>query len=429
MIRAAASMFVFLLTVSLPPMLFAQEDPMPSDEELADEPFPDDAGAKTGTSGGPFEFDNGLETPVEGVAQDVPAPQDPCPKDELPKAYWNKAMNWIDGRHQNAGRLLLRDIKREFPETPWARRAADWLKENEGLDRSGRVEFISGSTLLGAYFGMWFPIGIMSGPDSFPEGETIMWSSFAGGVLGLGASALASSNMSISDSQAQLYNFAWAWGGLNAFLTYDLLFPIQDEDAITAGALGMLGGAAISLGLWKHLDVPDGQAYFSTLTTLYAMELLFFANLGIGGEDTFRDNEKVSLLSLIVPSNGALVGSFFLWKKLRWTASDVRYISLGGLLGNLLGGAILASADSTDARAAAWTMFGSVTGSLALATVIVRPWNKTGKADDLADAGPALIHIGDKGIRVNPPIPSVIPVHHRGQTGVGVEVPLLSVSL
>jgi hypothetical protein len=407
MSRPITTALALSLLLALPAVSRAQEDPLPTEKMMVigdPEPEPDIDTTKTA------------------------APEQPCPEDEVPKAYWNKAMNWVDGRYQKSGRLLLRDITREYPDTPWGKRAADWLEENEGLDRSGRVEFISGSTLLGAYFGMWFPIGFMSDAN-FPEGQTIMWSSFAGGVVGLGASALASSRLSISDSQAQLYNFAWAWGGLNAFLAYDLLFSLEDEDAITAGAIGMLGGAAASLALWKHLDVPEGQAYFSTLTTLYAMEMLFLANFAIGGNSTFDENEKVSLLSLIVPSNAALVGSFFLWKKLRWTASDVRYISLGGLLGNLLGGAILASVEPDSPEAGAWTMLGSVAGSLTLATVIVRPWNKTGDAEDLDDASPALVHVGRRGIRINAPIPSVIPVAHNGETGIGVNVPLLSVSL
>jgi len=343
------------------------------------------------------------------------------------KAFWLKANQWVGSRHEKEGRLLMRDLSREFPQTDFGKKATVWLDENRGIDRSGRTEFIIGSTTMGIYFGMAVMMGMMDRIDGL-EGDHILWTTVGTGLAGLGGSILASMNTSVSDSQAIIYNFAGLWGFYNGFLVYDLLYPWDEEDAMLAGALGMGLGIGACAATWKNLDVDEGAAQFMVYSGIYTFEILLLADFMIGGEDVLRDNETVALLSLLIPANAASVGGYFLGRHLKWTADDIRLIGLGGLLGNLIGGAIIATVEPDSIETGMGIMLGSVIGSLGISTVLLKPWEDaaSGEEGKVADS---LLHFGRKGVTVGVPTPQFMPTSYRGETGWGVQLPLLSADL
>lgn len=352
-----------------------------------------------------------------------------CKGKEVPQAFWRKAMEWVDSGKEAEGRLLLRDLHRDYPDSEFGRRAQDWLVTNKDLDHSGRVEFIVGATLAGAAFTYSLTAGILGRDDYLGSSDikVALWASLGGAGLGLAGSWLGTMNHSVSDSQALLFSYSAYWGWWNGYLLYDLIWPLKWEDALLAGAVGMAAGMGTTLGLWRHMNVSEGAAQMTVSLSSYALEILLLTNFAIGGENTFSDNETVGLLTLLIPANLAAVGGYFLGQHLQWTAGDIRLISLGGILGNLLGFTLWATVEVNDFQSAMWIMNGSVVGGLALGTILVAPWRHAGNADgSKASASSALIHIGREEVLFQPPVPTVLPVRVDGQTGFSVEFPLLS---
>jgi hypothetical protein len=375
------------------------------------------------------------EPPAAASPEPAPsqAPEACQPERTEPAAYWKKARQWLGSRHEAEGKLLLRDLARDYPDSPEGRDAASYLGGLGELDRSGRIEFIAGNTIMGAYFGYSLALGIALSRDDDVGNvdsslQTALWSSLGGGLVGLGASALASNWMNVSKSQALLYNFSWAWGWTNGFLVYDLVFPFDPDEALIAGAGGMALGAGTSLLLWRHLNVDEGAAQMAVSTALYSLELIALAETAIGGAHVYRDNETAALVGLLVPANAAVVGGYLLGRHLRWTADDVRLLSLGGFLGNLAGAAIWATA-KPGPRSGSVILASSVVVGLAVGTLMVRPWRRAGESTLAGEVGTGLLHLGLRGWSVQPPLPMMVPVASHGRTGVGVSFPVLSSSL
>jgi hypothetical protein len=368
------------------------------------------------------------------AADEVPqgCPEPPAPADGAPDAYWQKALQWLGSDRQDEGKLLLRDLARDYPDTDAGRQAARWLAEKGDLNHDGRTEFIIGSTLMGAYFGYTATLGIYDDIFDDDAWKTAAWMSLGGGVVGLTASALASRYMNLSDSQAMLYNFAGTWGWLNGYLLYDLIWPIDGNEVMVAGATGMGVGLVTSLALWPWLDVDEGAAQMATSSGVFALELASLTAVLIAGERVFRDNESAALLGVLLPANGAVVGGYFLGQKLRWSADDVRFIALGGFLGNLLGGAVVASSRSVrdDPRAWSGITAASVVAGLVAGTLIVQPWDDPAEASrSNVPLNAGVLHVDLQGVHVRPPLPRIAPVEHNGRLGYGIDVTLLTSEL
>jgi len=375
-------------------------------------------------------------TPAVEAATAVPVPVTACPPCDPalcdPEAYWKKARQWQGSDREDEAKLLLRDLARDYPDTPAGARAHAWLAENGDRNRDGRTEFIIGSTLMGAYFGYTATLGIYDDILDDIAWKTAAWMALGGGLTGLGASALASRWMSISDSQAMLYNFAGTWGWMNGYLLYDLIWPLDGNEVLIAGATGMGVGLVTSLALWPWLDVDEGAAQMATSSGVYALEFATLAAVLLGGDRVFRDNESASILGVLLPANGAVVGGYFLGKKLRWSADDVRFISLGGFLGNLLGGAVVASSASVRESPRAWSgvLGAGVLAGLVAGALVVQPWDDpTSAASDDVPLGAGVVHLNTTGVHFRPPLPRITPVERNGRVGVGVDVPLLTSEL
>lgn len=363
-----------------------------------------------------------------------PAVGAPCePETVAPALFYQKAMQWMGSDKRKHGTFLMRNIARDYPESPYGRKAASFLADEGDLNRDGRVEFIIGSSLMGAYFGYTAVIG--SADDAFDDDtawKTAAWTALGGGLVGVGASAWASQYMSISNSQATLYNFSGSWGFLNGFLVYDMIWPLESNDALVAGALGMAAGVGASLALWPYLDVDEGAAQMSVTMAAYSLELIALTSVMIGGAEVYRDNETAALLGLLIPSNAAAVGGYFLGRELKWSASDIRYISLGGVLGNLLGMALVTTTVGSDSSVAsvAGTMAGSVVAGLVGGTLIVRPWQHSGQASrDELPFGAGLVHLDEDGVAISAPMPVIKPATFKGRYGYEIDLPLLTSSL
>lgn len=379
------------------------------------------------------------ESPPAPEAPTAAAPTGPegCPPCDpevgVPDGYLRKAMQWLGSDREDEGKLLLRDLARDYPDATAGRWARAWLDEHGDRNQDGRTEFIIGSTLMGAYFGYTATLGLYDDILDDSAWKTAAWMSLGGGLTGLAASALASRWMNISDSQAMLYNFAGTWGWLNGYLLYDLIWPLDGNEVLVAGATGMGVGLVTSLALWPWLDVDEGAAQMATSGGAYALEFATLTAVLVGGDRVFRDNESAAILGVLVPANAAVVGGYFLGKKLRWSADDVRFISLGGFLGNLLGAAVVVSSGGTvrdNPRAWSSVMGASVLAGLVAGALIVRPWDDPAEASrDSVPLGAGLVHLNVAGVHFRPPLPRITPVERNGRVGVGVDLPLLTSEL
>jgi len=357
----------------------------------------------------------------------VPLTQDPL-RSALAEALWVKANQWLGSKHEEAGKLLMEDLSRDFPDTTHGRLAALWLLENRGLNQAGKTELMIGATTNGALLGASASSGLFL--DHEDAGKIVPWSSFGAALAGLGISAAVGSHTNVSDSQASLFNFAGLWGWYNGFFVYDLLYPIDSQDVLLAAAAGQTAGMALSVALWDSLDVDEGAAQMAIWSAGYALETAFFLNLAIGGKNVFSRNETVAILGLLIPSNAAALGGYFLGNHLRWTADDVNLIGLGGFLGNLLGGALVATIqDLQGPRSGPTTMVASVVGSLALSTVLLHPWTRAGSTPQPSAPTTALLNFDRDGLTLGLPAPNIFPSSHNGHTALAVELPLLSLDL
>jgi len=380
-----------------------------------------------GTAAGTEGTAAGTEGTAEGKAGTAVGTEQREAEAEL---LWRKAQQWLGGKDEAAGRLLVADVARDYPETLYGREAAKWLEENRGLDHSGRTELIVGATLNGTLLGFSVSAGL---GDYWPRyrGEVLAWSAVGGALAGLSASAIVSGYVNVSDSQAWLFDFAGMWGWWNGLVIYDLLYPLDDADSMLAAAAGLSAGTAATLALWPHLDVDEGAASMATWMGIYTFEVALLSNYAIGGERVFRDDETAALLGLLVPSNLAVAGGYVAGKELRWTSDDVTFIALGGFLGNLVGAALIATVDrlQDSVQPAMATLLVSTIASLGVSTVIVRPWRHAGLESrrDPLPAWAGLLHVDENGTHVSTPAPTLVPVSWRGETGLGVEVPILSI--
>ncbi len=362
---------------------------------------------------------------------------------EVPEAFLRKAQQWLGGGNDEAGRLLMMDIARDYPYSTPGKRAKEWLSVNSGLDRSGRVEFIVGSTLLGSYLGYTVSMGLATGDSDGDVGEAeakgVIWSAVGGAAAGLVGSVFYSLNNSVSESQARLFSFLGSWGWFNGFFIYDLFNPLWDNvsDALLSGGLGMAIGVGTSFALWDRLNVDPGTAELATgmaTYTTYFASLFNFVALGAGA---YRDHEAFSVLMLLLPANAAFVGGFYLGDELKWSAGDIRLIELGGFLGTLLGGAMLVTIqpDIEDgdsiARVIAGTLAGFTAAGLVGAALVVEPWSSTGATSEKRSASGlnGLVRYDGDQWEMGAPLPSLLPRQVEGRTGVGFEVPLLSIRL
>lgn len=401
----------------------AQDQPEPSDEPAhAYPPAPPDQPPPLG------------ESPSD---QAIPPHDSTLPGDErseeacraaIARALWRKANLWLGSKHKEAGKLLMEDLAREFPNTGEGKLATEWLSRNRGLDHSGLTDLIIGSALNGALLGFSIAGGYWKEFDE-PE-KVVSWTTLGSGLAALGVAAGVGANINVSNSQAQLFSFSGIWGFHNGIIIYDLLQPLSDGKFLHAGAAGLAIGTATSIALWKQLDVDEGVAQFAMLAGVFGFETASLFNFVVGGSKVYQENETTALLGLLLPSNGAIVAGYFAGNALRWPADDIRLIGLGGFLGNLLGVAILVTVfEKPGAEEVAGTMLGSVWGSLVLSTAIIRPWRHTGQGSSDSAPPTALLNLDPTGVTVGVPTPKLVPVSHNGRTGMGIELPLLSVDL
>lgn len=379
------------------------------------------------------------------VAPEEPAsqgqqPQASAANEVVPEAFYIKAQQWLGGSEPDAGRLLMRDLARDYPESPYGRRAKEWLDVNAGIDHSGRVEFVISSTLLGAYLGYTAVLGVTTRNDSFADDEakTAIWSSVAGAGVGLTASVLASMKVGVSESQARIFGFLGSWGWFNGFFIYDLLEPLWDNtsDALVSGGAGMLLGMGTTIALWDKVNVETGTADLATGMAIYTTCFATLANFLVMGAQPYQEHETLATLVMLVPANLAFVGGFYLGDKLRWPSGDIRLMELGGFLGGLVGAAVLVTAqpDGSDdhvARVVAGTLAGTMAAGLGGAALILRPWEHpvSAKANKTASGLNGLLTFDGDQWDFRAPMPVVLPRDVDGKTGVGLEVPLLSVRL
>jgi hypothetical protein len=342
---------------------------------------------------------------------------------------WRKANQWLGSSREEAGRYLMEDIRRDYPDTEWGTRAGQWLDVNRGIDRSGRAEFIVGGTYNGALLGFALASGLSDYTHPY-EGEVIAWSAVGGAVLGLTGTAISSGFMDVSESQAWVFDTMGLWGFWNGIVFYDLVRPLDSEEVLLAGAAGLTLGTAATLAFWDDLNVDEGAIKMSTWAGIYTAESALLTIYAIGGDRVLRDQESLALLALVVPANAALVGGYYTGRTLQWTADDVTYIALGGFVGNLLGFALVATIDALQGvRAGCATMLASTLASLGVSTLIVAPWENAGSTASASAAPGALLVAGREGVRLSLPVPEVTPVEYRGELGLAVGVPLLSIDL
>lgn len=280
--------------------------------------------------------------------------------------------------------------------------------EPTGVDSSGRVELIIGNAVLWAGYGMIMPL--LATEDAEEWANSFYWTALGAGTAAGVGSLLLSSGRAIPDGWAHLHHFSQVWGSWTAFSIYAIAAGADDADDWSARAVagtvlgGAVAGLATSLIFKDPLSLPRGEAEFITSAAAWSSYLGFAASALIMGEDlTFRAG-----MGTVLGVGTASLAAASIWTP-PWSKSRVRYVSLLGFGGTLLGGAILISVKPDSARAAAGVALGSIGVGLGLGVLLTRNMPDA-TAGRRSASLPALLSYVDGELDWGVPLPKIQPM-------------------
>lgn len=358
----------------------------------------------------------------------------PCrsPGEVEAQAYYDKAIRaMVDGKLRRARKLLQVVITR-YQRSRYFIAAKEKLAaidstpqaaaESHGRDSSGRVELIIGNSLLWVGYGMVAPLLFTDDFNSWSD--SAFWSALGAGTAAGVGSLLLSSGRAIPDGWAHLHHFSQIWGSWTAFAVYAISAGVDDADnwssrAIAATVLGGgVAGLAISLIFKDPLSVPRGEAEFVTSAAMWGSWLGFSTSILIMGEDIGFRGAMGTVLGL----GTASIAAASIWTP-PWSKSRIRYISLMGFGGLLLGNAILYAASSNEARVYGGVGIGTVLSGLALGVFVTRNMPDATPSRGSASL-PALISYVDGELDWGVPLPKMQPLAYADGMRAGYFVDL-----
>jgi hypothetical protein len=340
---------------------------------------------------------------------------------------------------------MYRLVFQRYPNTDAAREAARRLAALGNVRRqgSGRVQFVTWTTLFGTWLGVATPaaFGAETAP---PYGVGLL----AGGGLGFIAANTYARGRAMSSGQAGAYTFATAWASWQAMGWRAVLdigrrqecFPdgtggqycydtTPEEAPFTAAVIGGLAGIGAGIALSKT-NVQSGDISLVDHAAIWGTWYGFALRTLLRRDDWVGDEDDDVLTFLLLGGNAFALAAIPAARAWQPTGGQVRLTSIAGLAGGVAGLGIDLIMQTEDDDVAILVPTLGVTAGLLAGAISTRL--TTGERD-LARAGPdavdlALLNVRD-GVRLSlpAPIPTALPAIANGRLTVrpGVRLTLL----
>lgn len=361
----------------------------------------------------------------------VPAwAQTPCPEEpqdaKTARAIYEEALIQEATGNLGAAREMYDRLVKYHAGTQfacWAQARLTELKEGKArVNKEGRASFIIGTTVFGWWVGDAIANMIFLEDEDLnvSEQKGLVWFGIGGAAAGVVPAILFSSDLPMSTGRATIINFGWMWGlwhGLGlSILPDDLSMSAWFGIALASSAVGWGGTFALT----HFVDVADGDAALISASAGWATVLTVL--LGVLISEDFFSDEDVFIPVLLAGGDTGLVTAALLTGKADMSAGRVGLISLGGMLGLLLSGGIMAVADFDEYRPAVGMTLAITLGGLVGAYFLTLGYDDPGNGSTgLA----ALEYSPDGGWAVGTPVPRMTPAYVAGEHVLTFEVPLI----
>jgi len=356
--------------------------------------------------------------------------QAPCPEEnqeaKKARALYEEALVQEATGNLGAAREMYDRLVKEHAGTQfacWAQVRLVDLKEGKArINKEGRAQFIIGTTLFGGWVGYSLAsmIYLDDSVDFDDYGKGAIWATIGGVAAGLVPAIIFSGDLPMSTGRATLINFGWAWGlwhGLGiSILPNDLSASAWFGIALASSAVGWGGTFALT----HFVDVADGDAALVASSAAWATWFTF-AVAALISEDFFND-EDVVIPVLLAGGDAGLITAALLTGKADMSAGRVGLISLGGMLGMLLSGGIMAVAEFDEYRAAVGMSLALTLGGLAGAYFLTMGYDDPGNG---STGVAALEYSPENGWAIGTPVPRMTPAYVGGEHVLTFEVPLI----
>jgi hypothetical protein len=225
------------------------------------------------------------------------------------------------------------------------------------VDRSGRVELAVYGTTAGIVDG--FMLSAILEPGDVASSAL----SLAGGIAGFAGSWSWSRSRSVSDSRAWLMTYMGSWGmwqGIGWPLT--LADDPSHKVFLATGMLGQAVGVIASGIISADDDIPAGDV--TLITSLPGWTSIYW--LYTAAMLDIR-NEKTILGTTLMAGNVGILAGAMLARRMDVSRTKVRLTNIGGTLGAVAGGLVLATVNVENGRVASSILMGTTTAGMLLA--------------------------------------------------------------
>ncbi|AFG37846.1 hypothetical protein [Spirochaeta africana] len=248
----------------------------------------------------------------------------------------------IDGRQDRAAAVFTR-IVQEYPESPYADRAAQRAAELEGrYDTSGLLGFYIGNLATAAHLTTGIPIVLELGTVA----------TGTAGIVGIGGGLAATyyltQNSNMSRGQQLWIDSVQAASMISYYLGYSILQDLEviDYDSSdgfpstsfkrlwTGSMLTAVGSRAVTYVVLRDEIPPAGRP--AAFLTGYSWSNVYLI-MGMYGLFRVSPSTTTKIIHLGVPLSSGLL-SAIAWDWSGWSAARVGMLSVGGAGGMLIGG-------------------------------------------------------------------------------------------
>jgi hypothetical protein len=245
---------------------------------------------------------------------------------------------------------LLQYVQQRYPGTPAAQQAGQLLVAMRRLapaERPGRTELMVWSATYGAWLGIALPL-MADSEEPAAYGLGLLVGAPAGFLVGR---AYANSR-NLTEGQARAITFGGSWGTYQGFGWAEVLRlgdrvpdwcrPADEEwcreshmpTRVAAGVAGGLAGIATGAALARK-PITAGTAAAVNSAALWGTWFGWAGGMVVGMED------RPLLTTTLLAGNAALLAAGMVAPGLELTESRVRLVSVGGLIGGLVGAGLI----------------------------------------------------------------------------------------
>jgi hypothetical protein len=356
--------------------------------------------------------------------------QTPCPEEpqdsRKARAIYEEALVQEASGNLGAAREMYDRLVKDHAGTQfacWAQARLTALKSGKArVNKEGRATFIVGTTLFGAWAGYSLAsmIYLDDSVDFDAYGKGVIWATIGGAAAGLVPAILVSGDLPMSTGRANIITFGWTWGAWHGLAFSMMPAPDLDPQVMFGLSLGLAAlGWGGTFALTHYVDVADGDAALISASAGWAT--VFTVMLGVLISEDFFSDEDVFIPVLLGGGDAGLVAAALLTGKADMSAGRVGLISLGGMLGLLLSGGIMAVAEFDEYRPAVGMTLAITLGGLVGAYFLTTGYDDPGNGS----TGLAALEYTPDGWAVGTPVPRLSPAYVAGQKVLTFEVPLI----